>query len=243
MGWAGANSNAAVVNVAGSQEVVMSTSGGLGEAETAGVVLNVVPRDGGNTFSGTGRVFRLQQQPAEQQLHPGVERRRPAVAVGADQGLGVQPDGRRPHRPRPPVVLPDLPRVVCREHGPRHVLQQERRATRRNGSSISTPARPAFSDTRVRNYIGRLTWQISPRNKINYMNSEQYSSSNRTGGGSATRTPEAQGLNLYTPGHTRTLTWSSPVHQPSAARGRLGQLHGELRQRRAAHRRPAQSGR
>ena len=62
----------------------------------------------------------------------------------------------------------------------------------------------------MRNYIGRLTWQASPRNKISFMNSEQYSSSNRTGGGSATRTPEAQGLNLYTPGHTRTLTWSSP---------------------------------
>src|SRR4029077_7736086 len=53
MGWAGANSNAAVVNVAGSQEIVMSTSGGLGEAETTGVVLNVGPRDGGNTFNGT----------------------------------------------------------------------------------------------------------------------------------------------------------------------------------------------
>ena len=52
MGWAGANSNAAVVNVAGAQEVVTSTSGGLGEAETAGVVFNVVPRDGGNKYSG-----------------------------------------------------------------------------------------------------------------------------------------------------------------------------------------------
>src|SRR2546421_6547821 len=30
MGWAGANSNAAVVNVAGSQEIVVSTAGGLG---------------------------------------------------------------------------------------------------------------------------------------------------------------------------------------------------------------------
>src|SRR6185436_14586472 len=53
MGWAGANSNAAVVNVAGAQEVVTSMTGGLGEAETAGVVLNVVPRDGGNKFNGT----------------------------------------------------------------------------------------------------------------------------------------------------------------------------------------------
>ena len=32
---------------------MLSTSGGLGEAETAGVILNVIPRDGGNTFSGT----------------------------------------------------------------------------------------------------------------------------------------------------------------------------------------------
>ena len=43
------------------------------------------------------------------------------------------------------------------------------------------------------------------------MDSEQYNSANRTGGGSATRTPEAQGLDLYTPGHTRTLTWTSPL--------------------------------
>src|SRR5262245_56005653 len=49
-GWAGANSNAAISNVAGAQEVALTTSGGLGEAETGGVVLNVIPRDGGNTF-------------------------------------------------------------------------------------------------------------------------------------------------------------------------------------------------
>src|SRR5689334_21848899 len=52
-GWAGANSNAAVSNVAGAQETVLTTSGGLGEAETGGVMLNIIPRDGCNTFSGT----------------------------------------------------------------------------------------------------------------------------------------------------------------------------------------------
>src|SRR5436190_4577883 len=51
-GWAGGNTAGAMPNVAGSQEVVVSTSGGLGEAETAGVVLNVIPREGANTFSG-----------------------------------------------------------------------------------------------------------------------------------------------------------------------------------------------
>src|SRR5438034_227643 len=52
-GWAGGSAGGGnTPNVAGAQEVVLSTSGGLGEAETAGVILNVIPRDGGNTFSG-----------------------------------------------------------------------------------------------------------------------------------------------------------------------------------------------
>ena len=41
-----------VPQVTASQEVVVTTSGGLGEAETAGVVANTVSRDGGNTYSG-----------------------------------------------------------------------------------------------------------------------------------------------------------------------------------------------
>ena len=35
-------------------------------------------------------------------------------------------------------------------------------------------SRPAFNDSRVRNEIGRITWQVSPRNKINFQDSEQY---------------------------------------------------------------------
>src|SRR5947208_829260 len=42
-----------MANVAGSQEVVVTTSDGSAEAPTAGVIMNVIPRDGGNTFSGT----------------------------------------------------------------------------------------------------------------------------------------------------------------------------------------------
>ena len=50
-GGAGGGGNNA--NVAGAQEIVVSTSGGLGEAETSGVTLNLIPREGGNNFSGT----------------------------------------------------------------------------------------------------------------------------------------------------------------------------------------------
>jgi hypothetical protein len=55
VGWAGGGGGqwGNGINVAVAQEVVLSTSGGLGEAETAGVSLNVIPREGGNTYSGT----------------------------------------------------------------------------------------------------------------------------------------------------------------------------------------------
>src|SRR5687768_17039192 len=54
MGWAGGSGGGGnMPQVASSQEVVMTVSGGLGEAETSGVGVNVIPREGSNTFSGS----------------------------------------------------------------------------------------------------------------------------------------------------------------------------------------------
>src|SRR5256885_327721 len=45
MGWAGSGGGGGnMPQVSSAQEVVLTTSGGLGEAETAGVVVNVIPR-------------------------------------------------------------------------------------------------------------------------------------------------------------------------------------------------------
>src|SRR5438874_10691196 len=53
MGWAGGSAGGGnMPMVSSAQEVVLTTSGGLGEAETNGVILNVIPREGANTFSG-----------------------------------------------------------------------------------------------------------------------------------------------------------------------------------------------
>ena len=55
-----------------------------------------------------------------------------------------------------------------------------------------------------------MTWQVSPRNKFSLSHSQQYSRRNAEGGGQATRTPEAVGMTLYTPGLIQTVTWASP---------------------------------
>src|SRR5438445_7626613 len=53
MGWAGSGGGGgSMPQVSSAQEVVLTTSGGLGEAETAGVVVNVIPREGSNSFTG-----------------------------------------------------------------------------------------------------------------------------------------------------------------------------------------------
>ncbi len=216
MGWAGANSNAAVVNVAGSQEVVTSLTGGLGEAETAGVVFNVVPRDGGNTFNGlfvfSGANGSMQSSNYTDALKAaGLRSPSELIKVYEINPMG----GGRIVRDRLWFYL------TYRESYAENTIPGM--FFNRNGGDPTKwlvdfdTSRVGFNDTIVRNYIGRVTWQISPRNKMSFQDSEQYSSANRKGGGSAglgaigPRTPEAQGLNLYTPGHTRTLTWSSPV--------------------------------
>ena len=162
---------------------MLSTSGGLGEAETAGVVLNVIPRDGGNTFSGSfvlsGANGAMQGSNYTQALKD-AGLRSPAELIKVWE---VNPMGGGPIvRDRLWFYL-TYREVVRREHGPRHVLQQERAATRRSGSSISTPAGRRSATPRAEWPSRRLTWQVSPRNKISFMNSEQYSSGNRTGGG------------------------------------------------------------
>jgi hypothetical protein len=211
-GWAGANSNAAISNVAGSQEVVLTISGGLGEAETAGAVLNVIPRDGGNTFSGT---FVM------------------SGANGSMQGSNYTDDLKAAGL-RSPQELRKV--FEFNPMGGGRIIRDKLwfYATYRSLSAENTvpgmffnrnagdptkwvvdfdTGKPAYNDNIDWNAIGRITWQISPRNKFSFSHSQQYSRRNAEGGGQSAvsnRTPEAVGLTLYTPGFVQTATWASP---------------------------------
>jgi hypothetical protein len=208
-GWAGANSNAAISNVAGSQEIVLTTSGGLGEAETAGAVLNVIPRDGGNTFSGTlfmsGANGSMQGSNYTQELR--------------DAGL------RSPQELRKVFEFnPMGGGRIIRDKLWFYLTYRELTAentvpgmfTNRNAGDPTKwvvdfdTAKAAYNDNVDRNAIARITWQITPRNKLSLSHSQQYSRRNAEGGGQPTRTPEAVGLTLYTPGFVQTASWTSP---------------------------------
>jgi len=73
-------------------------------------------------------------------------------------------------------------------------------------------SRQAFTNTVQRQGTLRLTWQATPRNKFSGHWSEQYNDSNyEKGGGSATTTPEATTRTYYIPSRQPHASWQSPI--------------------------------
>ena len=174
------------------------------------MILNVIPRDGGNTFSGqfivNGANGAMQGSNYTQALKDrGLKAPSQLLKVYDVNPMG----GGRIVRDKLwfyAYVRADWGRSTS----PGHVVQQERRQPEcLDGGFRQEPASVHRHDGA--NGIGRLTWQATPRNKINVHWSEQYTASSNKGGGTATQTIEATGRTLYQPSHIQQASWSSPV--------------------------------
>ena len=85
----------------------------------------------------------------------------------------------------------------------------------------------AVADGDWNNGSGRITWQVTPRNKFSAWTSLQYHCLYCNGGGDGTglgfgasiSSPEATQTNENQPSMLTQLSWTSPVHQSPAARG------------------------
>ena len=98
-----------VVDVGQSQEVTFVTAGGLGESETAGLTMNIVPKSGGNTLhgsffaSGTAATFQSDN------LTAGVGRSRCHGGDAVDESVRRVRDDRRSDRDGSVVVFRQWP--------------------------------------------------------------------------------------------------------------------------------------
>jgi hypothetical protein len=229
MGWAGGSAGGGnMPQVSSSQEVVLSTSGGLGEAETSGVVLNVIPREGANTFSGqfavSGSGSSLQGDNYTQALqNAGLRSPQELLHVYDVNPMG---GGR--------IVRDKLWfYTTYRQTGSERTVPGmwfNRNAGNPNAWTVDFDrSRPAFNDTLERQGTMRLTWQATPRNKFNIHWSEQYNSANTKGGGTATQTPEAVGRTLYQPSRQPHATWSSPISSKLLAEAGWGMYQARYR--------------
>ena len=228
-----------LLNTAGASEVVINVSGGLGEAEGAGVILNITPKDGGNTFRGSafvnGATGGMQGDNYTQSLK--------------DQGL------------RAPSKLKSLYDWDAMGGGP---IKRDKLwfyvTYRQVGSNSTVPgmwvnknannpnlwvvdfdlSQPAFTDSFDQHIIGRLTWQATRRNKLTFYWQEQYNYIGAEGGGTPTQTPDGTGLTLLqTVPHPAGHLDVSDQRQAAGGGGDRdlrGHVHPERRGR-AAHRR------
>jgi hypothetical protein len=211
-GWGGGSGGGGNMSgsTASAQEVVVSTSGGLGEAETGGVIVNVIPREGSNTFSGqfsfSGANDAMQGSNYTQDLKDrGLKTPAEIISVFDVTGQG----GGRIIRDRLWFYL-----TYRQTEGKNKIpgMFFNKNAGNPNSWVVDFDrSRPAFSDGPDKNGIGRITWQATPRNKINLYWSEQYNASSNKGGGDADETPEAAGRSLFQPSHIQQATWSSPL--------------------------------
>jgi len=206
-GATGSGNNA---NVAGAQEIVISTSGGLGEAETSGVSLNIIPREGGNTFKGT--VFVNGANGAMQSSNYTQSLKSQGLTAPSEilKVYDINPMGGGP-------ILKDrlwfylTERVWGAENTIPGMFINKNAGNPNAWTYEPDLTRQAFSDTVNKTHILRLTWQATRRNKFTAYWSEQYNCESCLGGGSATQTTEATGQQEITNSRIPQATYSSPV--------------------------------
>jgi hypothetical protein len=202
-----------VVDIGSATEVNVVTSGGLGENETGGLVMNVVPNTGGNNPS--GQVY----------------------FSGFSEGM--QADNWRPELGiAEPVPLRKVYDFTLSVGGPivrdrlwyfaggttkgqtRNTvnLYYNLNAGDPNAWSYAPDLnRPAYSDRTWEGINLRLTWQVTSRNKLGVFWDEQAICRTCTGTtafsgvASPTTSPEADGIGDILPQRVQQMTWSSPL--------------------------------
>ena len=193
-------------------EVTVTTTGGLADAENGGASINIVPRSGGNTFSGT--LFTMGAR-------DGMQSNNFAQAL-KDAGL------------RSPSKLDKVWDVSFSMGGP--IIREKLwffGTMRSMGSYLSisdtfynknagnpNPAfwfydpdlsRPVLNDQKWLDESLRLTWQATPRNKFTVFWNEQQQKRGQQGGGSPTTSPEASEGTKVPAVRVYQAVWTAPV--------------------------------
>jgi hypothetical protein len=202
----GSNQSFFVMNVATSREVVFTTSGGQGEADTGGVTINVIPREGSNTFHTAGFFAWAGSGLQSTNYTPALAARGLIAPNRLKSLLDINPTAGGP-------LLRDRLWYFANVRFNRADNYIGGIYTNVNtGNATSWSYQPDFG--RQGESMGhwkegsvRFTLQASPRNKFNVFWDDQQRT---TVVGSATSAPEAQGKGYGFPNRVQQLTWSSP---------------------------------
>lgn len=190
------------------QEIGLETTGNSADTYSAGVRVNLVPKDGGNTFSGSfGLSFGtrdLQSENLTDELRARGLRATPSLKKSYDVGGGFG----GPLRQDKLWFFTAHRRWVASRFIPGLFHNA------RQGTLFYEPdrSRPAFTKDFYRDHTLRLTWQISQKDKFAIsMGGENNCNCPNENLASSTTAPEAGGDHFYTPNYRGIASWSRPA--------------------------------
>jgi hypothetical protein len=195
-----------IADLSNAQEVTFTLSGSLGESETGGTTINVIPRTGGNRYSGnfftaysSGRFFGRNDETRNSTFANRLESE--YDANGAYGG---------------PVLRDRIWFYAAARRQERENLLQTSYRNKNEGiwgaNFEYDPARPMGNDELYQNASVRLTLQATPRNKFNIFWDQQYTCESPCNGVSGSPTsPEAERSPISHPLRLFQGTWTNPL--------------------------------
>ena len=164
----GGGASGYIIDTANSQEMQLTLSGGLGESEVGGTLVNFVPEDRRQHLLGPGLLQHRRRVVAGEQHRRRAARQRAESGGRALQELGRAGLGRRTDPSRQAVVLRQLPRLRIARRHPRDVRQPERRQSERVDLRAGSESQGA--QRRLAHGDGACVSpaQVTPRNKVGF---------------------------------------------------------------------------
>ncbi|MEO8258768.1 MAG: TonB-dependent receptor [Acidobacteriota bacterium] len=204
-----------VADVGNAQEVSFTSSGGLGESETAGLVMNLVPKTGGNRGSGAFFVSATGEPLESDNFTQAIRDAGLQVPTPINKVYDVNGSYGGPIKKDRIWYF-----VNARTQGSTrtiaNIFYNQNAGDATKWTYVPDLDRPQFTDRTWENASARVTWQATPRNKIGGFWDEQVvcrACEGTTYGitDPARISPEAGGLSQYKPLRVTQLTWSSPA--------------------------------
>ena len=219
IGWVGMGVSSYVPEVSVAQEVTFTLSGGMGESPTGGPQMNIVPKQGGNTFAGS--IFTAFAGEGWQGTNLTDTHRAAGLRVAAETLRLWDVNGSFGG----PIMQDKLWFYWTGRHQGTRQLVAGLWANKNAGDPTKWTYDPDFTrqakdDGTWKNSSVRFTYQATPRNKVaiwwdEQVNCQSCLNSGASGGPSATfaatsLAPEADGR-FYNPIRMGQATWTSPV--------------------------------
>jgi hypothetical protein len=203
----GVSSISYIINGAMVEEMVVETGGFTAESNSSSVLMNAVPKEGGNTFR--GGIFGTYSNSALQSENLNDDLRARGITQGFETTLMYHFDA----TVGGPIKRDKLWFFTAqRWTGNRNKTDVYWNKTQ--GTPVYTPdlSRPGTQQEDLRSNAVRLTWQVSQKNKINAFVDVQHNNMPRHRRSTGFVAPEAlPGWSFPEPAGLYQATWSSPV--------------------------------